>query len=123
MSNENVVVWSEIPAIDVERAKAFYERVLKVEMIEDNSGPSPIFIMGKGTQETVSGHVYAGKPATDNNGSTIHFAAPDKLEDALARVEPAGGKIVSPVITIPPGRFAYCTDTEGNSIGIFAFNK
>jgi predicted enzyme related to lactoylglutathione lyase len=30
-----------------------------------------------------------------------------------------GGKVLSPVITIPPGRFAYATDPDGNSIGLF----
>jgi predicted enzyme related to lactoylglutathione lyase len=28
--------------------------------------------------------------------------------------------VVSPVIAIPAGRFAYCEDPDGNSFGLFA---
>ena len=41
-------------------------------------------------------------------------------EDTMARVTQSGGKVVSDVATIPAGRFAYCLDTEGNSIGLFS---
>jgi hypothetical protein len=68
----------------------------------------------------VSGHLYPGKPAGADAGPTVHFACPDKLEDALARVTTAGGKVLSETIEIPAGRFAYCLDTEGNSIGLFS---
>ena len=47
----------------------------------------------------------------------------EQLEETLARVEPAGGKVLSPVIDIPAGRFAYCTDPDGNSIGLFTFGS
>jgi predicted enzyme related to lactoylglutathione lyase len=43
----------------------------------------------------------------------------EPLEDALKRVGESGGKVVSDIVTIPPGRFAYCTDPDGNSIGLF----
>jgi predicted enzyme related to lactoylglutathione lyase len=72
------------------------------------------------TPEGVAGHLYPGKPAVDGAGPTVHFACPDKLEDALGRVKEAGGKVLSEIITIPAGRFAYCLDTEGNSIGLFS---
>ena len=45
----------------------------------------------------------------------------DTLEDALSRVKDAGGRVISDIITIPVGRFAYCLDTEGNSIGLFSY--
>jgi hypothetical protein len=43
----------------------------------------------------------------------------DLIEDAVAKVEAAGGKIVVPRMAIPKiGWLAYCTDTEGNIFGI-----
>jgi predicted enzyme related to lactoylglutathione lyase len=30
-----------------------------------------------------------------------------------------GGEIVSPIITIPAGRFDYCLDPDGYSFGLF----
>ena len=37
----------------------------------------------------------------------------------MQRVTDNGGKVVSPVITIPAGSFAYCADPDGNSFGLF----
>ena len=45
------------------------------------------------------------------------MAAP--LEAAIERVTDNGGKVVSPVVEIPAGRFAYCLDPDGNSFGFF----
>ena len=52
----------------------------------------------------------------------MYLAAPKPLEDTLKRVAENGGKIVSEIVTIPPGRFAYCLDPDGNSIGLFTHN-
>ncbi len=52
-------------------------------------------------------------------GNTLHLAVPDSVEETAKRVTAAGGQVVSPVIEIPPGRFAYCHDPDGNSIALF----
>ena len=74
-------------------------------------------------QSGVSFHIYPGKPAPAGTGPTIHLALPGKLEDSIAAWKKAGGKVVSDPITIPPGRFAYATDLDGNSIGLFEAAK
>ena len=71
-------------------------------------------------QAGIAGHLYPGKPAPAGTGPTVHLASPDKLEDALKRVTAAGGEVVSDVISIPAGHFAYCLDPDGNSISLFA---
>jgi uncharacterized protein len=121
MHPTNSVVWFEIPVTDMKRSKTFYEAVLNTTLKDDNTGPNPMAVFPVVDEASgVSGHLYPGKPSLSGSGSTVHLLAPDaKLEDALARVEPAGGKVVSPVIQIPFGRFAYCTDPDGNSIGLF----
>ena len=52
-------------------------------------------------------------------GPTIHLAVAEPIEEAMERVTENGGKVVSPVIQIPAGRFAYCLDPDGNSFGLF----
>jgi hypothetical protein len=66
----------------------------------------------------VAGHLYPGKPAA-GAGNTVHLASPDPLEAALDRVRENGGDVLGDIITIPVGRFAYCRDPDGNSIGLF----
>lgn len=118
---DNAMVWFEIPVTDMERSKRFYATVLGTSLHDDNSGPNPMAIFATRDKESgLSGHLYPGKPAADGQGNTIHLAAPEPLEEALQRVGENGGRVLSAILKIPPGRFAYCLDPDGNSIGFFA---
>ncbi len=115
---DNAMVWFEIPVTDMKRAKSFYDNVLKTDLQEDNTGPNPMAIFPVADQKTgLAGHLYPGKP--NGGGNTIHLLAPGPLEESLARVGENGGKVLSAVVSIPAGRFAYCSDPDGNSIGLF----
>ena len=117
---KNAAVWFEIPVSDLEKAKTFYGAVVQGDLIEQNDGPNPIAMFPVADMSNgVSGHLYPGEPAKTGNGNTVYLAAPDKLEDTLKRVSEAGGEVVSPVISIPPGRFAYCRDLDGNTFSMF----
>jgi len=115
----NVAVWFEIPVSDMDRAKAFYEAVLQTTLKDENAGPNPMAVFPGGDGGGVAGHLYPGKPSASGSGNTIHLAAPDPLEAAIDRVREKGGKVLSDVVVIPAGRFAYCQDPDGNSIGLF----
>ncbi len=119
-SPENFAVWAEIPVTDMDRAIAFYGKVFDTELNKDETGPNPVAMFPTSNPTGVAGHLYPGKPAPDGTGPTIHLACPDTLEDALERVTKAGGRVVSDPISIPAGRFAYCLDPDGNSIGVFS---
>lgn len=117
MTSKPTVVWTEIPVTDLDKASAFYREVFGYEMKLDATGPNPMAVFSS-DMSGVGGHLYPGTPATDN-GPTIHLAVPDTLEAASKRCEAAGGSVVSPAVIIPPGRFAYAKDPDGNSIGLF----
>ncbi len=117
MQSQPIVVWSEIPVSDMEKAVVFYNAVFDWQMTIDESGPNPMAILG-GDMAKTAGHLYPGKPAS-GNGPTIHIAVDDRLEDAAIRCRKAGGTVLGEIITIPPGRFVYATDPDGNSIGLF----
>jgi uncharacterized protein len=113
---QNAVVWAEIPVRDLDKAARFYADVLQCEMRTNTSGPAPMVdIVATG----VSAHLYQAAPAPRGKGPTIHLAASGAIEDALARSIAAGGVQITPIITIPPGRFAKIEDPDGNSIGLF----
>jgi len=116
---QNFTVWTEIPVTDVDRAIAFYNEVFGLELTVDNSGPNPMAMFPTADGTGVAGHIYPGTPAKAGEGPTAHFAIPDTLEDAMARTGKAGGKVLGDPVTIPAGRFAYATDPDGNSIGLF----
>ncbi|WP_274627235.1 VOC family protein [Arvimicrobium flavum] len=115
---QRAAVWFEIPVSDLKRGMAFYGSVLQAELSLDETGANPTAVFPS-LDPMQAGHLYPGKPATGGIGPTVHLAVSDPIEAALERVTEAGGKVVSPVITIPPGRFAYCVDPDGNSFGVF----
>jgi len=115
----NAAVWFEIPVSDMKRAKAFYGAVLQTELKDENTGPNPMAVFPAESNDSVAGHLYPGKPAAAGSGNTIHLRSPEPLEAALDRVRDSGGKVLGDIVTIPAGRFAYCLDPDGNSIGLF----
>ena len=115
----NPVVWTEIPVRDLEAAKTFYAAVTGRPLIMNEDGPQPIAIFAYKGDPGVAGHLYEGKPAADGSGPTVHLQCEGGLEAAAKRCAAAGGEIVSPVITIPAGRFQYVKDIDGNSVGLF----
>jgi len=121
-SPDNSAVWFELPVRDMSKAIAFYNAVFDAGLTLDTSGPNPMAIFptrGGMDGAGVSGHLYPGTPAKNGAGPTVHLVVPGKLEDAIARCGKAGGEVLGPAIEIPPGRFAYAHDPDGNSIGLF----
>lgn len=116
----NTAVWFEIPVTDLARSKSFYGAVLNAELTDQEMGPAPSAVFPKSADQSVAGHLYVGKPGTPGAGNTIHLAANGGLEPSLERVKAAGGQVVSDIIVIPDGRFAYCLDPDGNSFGLFS---
>lgn len=121
MSPTNAAAWFEIPVSDLDRAKAFYGSVVGTDLRDEQMGPNKtaIFACSGDPRTAISGHLYEGQPASKGSGATIHLHV-DGLEPALERVGAAGGEVVSPIIAIPAGRFAYCLDPDGNSFGLFS---
>lgn len=116
---DNFTVWTEIPVTDLERGMAFYGKVFKTSLKKIDCEENEFAMFPTESETGIAGHLYPGKPAPKGTGPTIHLASPDKVEDALERVKDAGGTVVSDVISIPSGRFAYCLDPDGNSISVF----
>ena len=114
----HAVAWFEIPVSDMDKAKDFYAAVLGNALTDENDGPNPMSMFAAG-EKGRSGHIYPGRPATAGTGPTVHLTVTGSLGDAVARVSSHGGSVVTPIIEIPAGRFAYCTDPDGNSFGLF----
>lgn len=120
---EHAVCWAEIPVTDMEKGKAFYGKVLGVELVDSNDGPNPMALLPTKGGDGVAAHLYPGKPAPEGTGNTVHIVASDPLETVMERVTEAGGQVVTPPIDIPAGSFFYALDPDGNSIGLFRYKS
>ncbi len=120
----NAVGWFEIPANNMERAISFYENVLDIKLQRNMMGPLdmawfPWLEDGAGSPGSLVKHPDFYVPSAD--GVLIYLTAHSgDLENELARVEPAGGKVIQPKTKISDeyGFMALILDTEGNRIAL-----
>jgi predicted enzyme related to lactoylglutathione lyase len=118
----HAISWFEIPAKNFERAKAFYEQVFAIALVPmDPARPMAAF-PADWTKGEVAGAIAGGADAEPTDqGVRVFLAGGDDLAVVLARIEPAGGKVVLPKTRIPmegAGFMAMFIDTEGNKIGL-----
>jgi predicted enzyme related to lactoylglutathione lyase len=120
----NMVGWFEVPVSDMERAVAFYEAVFGVKLARHRLGPLdmawfPATDNAPGAAGSLVYHAGAYKPSSD--GMLLYFSSrTGDLADELARVEPAGGKVLLQKREISPdvGYMALLVDSEGNRIAL-----
>ena len=113
----NALNWFEIPATDIERARAFYNTVLGIEMIKMPMKMEGFAMYAFTLDEgSVGGGIMQGEgyqPCTD--GSIIYLNAGESLAAPVGRIEGAGGKVLMPKIPIGENGFvAFFMDPEGN---------
>jgi uncharacterized protein len=118
----NVIVWADIPVLDMERARAFYAHVLGAS-VEFMQGMTQVAILGSPqgmTQMDVSADLVLnqGTPST-TAGTTIYLGSNGDIDGMLKRVVEAGGEVLQQKQSMQDiGWIAYIKDTEGNRIGI-----
>ncbi len=116
---ENALNWFEISVSDIGRAKKFYETIFGIEMGEqDMMGMKMAFFPAGDMNGKVSGGLVQSdqhKPSMD--GAKIF---PPDLDNALSKVEGAGGKVIMPKTKISDdiGHMAFFIDTEGNNVAL-----
>lgn len=119
---ENLVVWFDIPVQKIDRACEFYADVMGVEMQPMDNGPVKMafFPFQPGT---ASGALVESEARPNADGTVVYLNGGDDLADKLARVEAAGGKIISGKTSIGEhGHVAYFMDTEGNRVALHSMH-
>ena len=116
----NVINWFEIPVVDFERAKKFYEAILDIEMpTMDMGGAMMGFFPYEPGNGKVSGAICKGEGyLVSHKGPKLYLNGNPNLSGILERVRDAGGEILVPKEQITPehGFMAVLRDTEGNHI-------
>lgn len=124
MNYKSAISWFEIPASDLDRATKFYETIMGVELIPmDMEGmkmrlfPLADMMNDIGGAIVDRGDFYS---ISSTDGVLIYLNGNPDVQQALDKVEAAGGKIVVPKTEISPeyGFMAVIIDTEGNRIGL-----
>jgi predicted enzyme related to lactoylglutathione lyase len=122
-ARKHVIVWFEIPAADLARATAFYETILGKKLKYEEMGGEKMSIFASSEHGCVGGCIMEKENLAGAKIGTVVFLNADGiLKDAIAKVEKAGGKLLSPVVELPKnlGSWIHIQDTEGNKVGLHA---
>lgn len=123
---ENIIVWADIPASDLDRAAAFYSHVLGMP-VNVMPGMSDVAVPGRPPEpgapvpdaSPVAFDLYVGG-TPGAAGPTVYLSSSGDFQAILARVREAGGEVLQEPQDMGPmvGTIAFIRDTEGNRIGI-----
>ena len=125
----NIITWFEIPVIDTQRAKKFYESILDIEMstrtIPQTGEELTFFPYDPNVVQATSGRITgvlakSPKSQPSDKGTLVYINAYPEIQKVLDRVETAGGKILVQATQMNAGFIAVIMDTEGNRVGLHA---
>jgi predicted enzyme related to lactoylglutathione lyase len=120
----SALTWFEIPTVDFERARAFYDAILETTLRTEAFGPARIALFPY-ERPGIGGCLDEGsasRPSQD--GVVVYLDATGRLDRALELAVSAGGRIAAPKTALPPGmgHVAHIIDTEGNRVGLHAIS-
>ena len=111
------VVHFEMVGEDPEALAKFYTDVFGWK-IEKWAGPMDYWLVTTGEEGEPGIDGGIGKRSSADEGTTNTVDVED-CAAAVAKVEAAGGKVISPVHAVPGvGWMAYCADIDGNVFGM-----
>lgn len=120
---DNAINWFEIPATDLQRAKAFYEAIFDFQMHIMDMGDDLEMALFPSDQEGVGGAVIKNEEwysPSETHGALLYLNANPDLQQVLDRVEKSGGKVSIPkrLIAEEHGYMAVIIDSEGNRVAL-----
>tara|TARA_R110002049_G_scaffold68949_3_gene178626 strand:+ start:1008 stop:1382 length:375 start_codon:yes stop_codon:yes gene_type:complete len=118
---QNVVGWFEIPVTDMDRAKAFYEKLLDIKItVHDFGGVVMGWFPSSGQAYGATGSLMKHEAyIPSDQGSLVYFSSED-VQIELNRAVNAGGTILQKktLISEEHGFMALLKDSEGNRIAL-----
>jgi predicted enzyme related to lactoylglutathione lyase len=114
----------DLPADELGRAKKFYEKLFGWKFTSVPGMPMPYYLIEtkdlKGKASVGGGLGPRGAP----DQKIVNYIGVKSVEEDMAKVKKLGGKIIMPKAPVPGwGYLAICTDTEGNTFGLWEEDK
>lgn len=121
----NALNWFEIPVLDFNRAKTFYNAIFDYEMPENQMGPNRMGFLLHEQGKGVGGAIVQGPGYLPSaTGALVYLSAGADLSTVLGRIEGAGGKILQSKTLVAPnlGYYAFFQDSEGNRVALHSMH-
>lgn len=115
MSAHEKINYIELPAINIERAKAFFAAVFS--FVFTDYGPEYTAFSNAGIE---GGFFRSDQIVSTANGSVLIVFYSHELEETQKKIEDEGGSIIKPVFSFPGGRRFHFTDPNGNEYAVWS---
>ena len=115
MTRHEKINYVEYPAENLEATKSFFQTAFGwsfVDYVPDYAAFSDQGLDGGFFTSELVAHTDAG--------SALLIFYSERLEETLAKVTAAGGRIVRPIFTFPGGRRFHFTEPSGNEFAVWA---
>jgi predicted enzyme related to lactoylglutathione lyase len=115
------IVWFEIPADNLNRAKKFYSSLFGWKINAFRGMKEYLHIDTGGADASPDGGMMTRKCPEQ---PIVQYVSVDSVTKFTTKIEKLGGKICMPKTAVPQmGYFAVCQDTEKNIFGIWETNE
>jgi predicted enzyme related to lactoylglutathione lyase len=115
MPSHEKINYVEYPARNLAATKAFFQKAFGWTF--QDYGPEYAAFSDQGLD---GGFYKADMAASTSKGSALIVLYSDRLEETLAKVTAAGGKVVKPIFSFPGGRRFHFTEPSGNELAVWA---
>ncbi len=115
VNKPNKINYIEIPARDIEKAKAFFREVFGWSFVD--YGPEYCSFNDQGTD---GGFYQSDLTVSTENGSVLIVLYSDQLEAVQDKVIAAGGRVIKPIFSFPGGRRFHFADPNGNEYAVWS---
>ena len=115
MNNHEKINYLELPAKEMEPTKAFFAEVFDWSFVD--YGPDYVACANAGIDV---GFFKSDLTSQVSSGSVLIVFYSDALEETLAKIEKAQGKITKPIFSFPGGRRFHFCDPNGNEFAVWA---
>lgn len=114
MSKHEKINYVEFSSNDLPATKAFFASAFGWEFVD--YGPDYASFSNQG----LDGGFFTGDlSASTTSGSALVILYSERLEETLANVEGAGGRILKPIFSFPGGRRFHFAEPGGNELAVW----
>ena len=115
MSQHEKISYVEFPSRDIAATKRFFEAAFGWSFVD--YGPQYASFSGQGLD---GGFYVADLASSMEHGAALIVLYSKRLEETLAKIERAGGRIVKPIFSFPGGRRFHFTEPSGNELAVWS---
>lgn len=115
MNEHEKINYVELPANNIELAKAFFTSVFGWSFVD--YGPDYTAFSNQGLD---GGFFKSDLSVSTENGSALIVFYSKNLEETRSKIENAGGSIIKPIFSFPGGRRFHFSDPNGNEYAVWS---